>query len=70
MFRFIKYFIGAWKDYPSFLSFSRELEKKNPGKLKKMEKADLKCGIKPYSGRFDFAIRNAKIKYRHKRGCR
>lgn len=68
MIRFIRFFIKGWNEYPQFLSFFNSLKERKPLEVKRMEESDLKRGIKPYRGRFDFAFRHAKIYMKHRRG--
>ena len=65
MFRFIKYFVYEWRNYPWHKAWCDDYKNREPDTFRKMEQSDLKRGIKPYKNRFDFAFRNAKIKTLH-----
>ena len=63
MYKFIRYFINAWVNYPSFIAFCNRFSDEQK---KAMEAEDAKRGIKPYRSRFDYAYKNAKIHYSHR----
>lgn len=75
MFKFIRYFITAWTQYPHFMGFAEHMKRNNPEEYTKMCEADKERGIDPeYKSRLDFAVRNARIHYAHRdrygRKCR
>ena len=66
MLKFIRYFIYEWRNYPLFFGYAAQIKANNPKLYAEMEASDRKKGIKPYKSRFDFALRNAKIRYNHR----
>ena len=75
MFKFIRYFIMAWREYPCFMRFMEGLKENSPEAYKQMYEEDRARGVEPeYKSRFDYALRNAKIHYAHRdrfgRKCR
>lgn len=65
--KFLKYFIWQWKDYTHFKAYIEHFKQEYPEEWKKSEESDRERGIKPYKNRFDFALRNAKIRYAHRK---
>ena len=64
---FLKYFIWKWKEYAHFMAYIDRFKKEHPEEYRKSEENDRAKGIKPYKNRFDFAFRNAKIYYAHRK---
>lgn len=62
MIRFIRFFIGNWKDYPCFRAFC-------DARPHMMAEARAR-GDYIYKSRFDYARRNAKLYYKHYREAR
>ena len=58
MFKFILFFIQEWKGYTNFQAFW-EKRQDTYTKLNNREE-------RPYKGRFDYALTNAKIFYKHR----
>jgi hypothetical protein len=75
MFKFIRYFILAWKEYSGVMRFIEMFKRDNPEEYEKMCESDRAHGIDPeYKSRFDYALKTARFCYAHRdrygRKCR
>lgn len=72
MFKFIRYFIYGWRDYPVMMEWRNDLF--TDKEIKDMEKEDAKRGISPVNTRFEYALMTARVHYSHRdrygRKCR
>lgn len=72
MYKFIRYFIMGWKNYPSMMAWRKAHF--TDEQIKEMEKEDARRGIAPVNSRFDYALMSAKVHYNHRdrygRKCR